>query len=241
MKIAIVDDDESQLSLLTQYITAEAAAFSHCEHQLIPFRSGEAFLDTWSSGAYDLIILDIFMGGLTGMDVAFRIRQSDPDVLLVFCTSSNEFASESYEVGAQHYLRKPVTHDDIKRMFQRLDLGSYERSRVIRLPDGHAVMLHDILYTDYENHVVTVHFKNTQPYRLRTRQSEIEELLLPCGYFCAPYKGVTVNFHAVVTLTNDTITLTDGTNIPLTRRKTKEVKEAYKKFCFQQMKKKVGV
>lgn len=52
----------------------------------------------WTPGMCDLVILDIFMGGVTGMDVAREIRRSDREVKLVFCTTSNEFASESYEV-----------------------------------------------------------------------------------------------------------------------------------------------
>lgn len=240
MKIAIVDDDAKQRQLLQQYIAAEVEALTGHQFQITAYESGEAFLEDWQSHKFDLIILDIYMGGMTGMDVAFRIRETDDHVLLAFCTSSNEFASESYEVGAQHYLRKPITPLGIKRMFQRLRLDAYAHSQTVRLPDGHAVVLRNILYTEYENHVVTVHMKEKQTYRLRTRQSEIEALLLASGFFCTPYKGITVNFHAVESMTDDTIHLTDGSDIPLTRRKVKEVRDAYKKFCFQQMRQEVG-
>jgi len=239
MKVAIVDDDPQQRQLLKTLISEELSAYPY-QHSLRSFDSGEAFLAQWPKNHYDLVVLDIYMGGMTGMDVAFRIREQDDQVMLAFCTSSNEFASESYEVGAQHYLRKPITKAAISRMFQRLNLQSYEEKRTIRLPDGHLVVLRNILYTDYENHVVTVHMRSGEPYTLRTRQSEIEELLLPSGFFCSPIKGVTVNFHAVRTMTDDTITLTDETQIPLSRRKAKEVREAYKKFCLDLIRKEVS-
>ena len=94
MKIAIVDDDRQLSDRLMEYMDALLAG--SCEWLHYP--SGEAFLAAWTPGMCDRVILDIFMGGVTGMDVAREIRRSDREVKLVFCTTSSEFASESYEV-----------------------------------------------------------------------------------------------------------------------------------------------
>ena len=75
------------------------------------FPSGEAFLASYRPGLFDLIILDIFMKEITGMDTARKIRESDQTVRIVFSTSSNDFASESYEVNACYYLKKPYGTD----------------------------------------------------------------------------------------------------------------------------------
>ncbi len=238
MRIAILDDDPQQLQAMKQYVQAELAPFLQQSHQVEEFPSGEAFLAKWEPFTYDLIILDIYMDTLTGMDVAYKIRERDDRVLLAFCTSSNEFASESYDVGARYYLRKPINQDSVSRMFKKFDLQHYERIRTVQLPDGHSVMLRSILYTDYDNHVVTVHLNGQAPYKLRTKQSDIEALL-PTGDFCVPYKGVTVNFHGVVSISDDTLTLKDGSQVPLTRRKIKEVKDAWKRFQMDQLRKEV--
>ena len=60
------------------------------------FLSGTDFFAAWKTGMYDLIFLDIYLKDCLGIDIARQIRESDKDVLLVFCTTSNEFASESY-------------------------------------------------------------------------------------------------------------------------------------------------
>ena len=96
MKIAIVDDDLKMFERMQAYLK-EALGGSA---ELAYFSSGEAFLQAWQPRAYDLVILDIFMAHLTGVEVAKEIRKTDADVKLVFSTTSNEFASESYEVNA---------------------------------------------------------------------------------------------------------------------------------------------
>lgn len=67
------------------------------------------------------------------MEVARRLRAGDGQVRLAFATSSNDFASESYEVGACYYLRKPFRPEGVRAMLERLDLEALERSRRLRL------------------------------------------------------------------------------------------------------------
>ena len=144
MRIAIVDDDtQTQKSLyadLTELLGLPA--------DIRTFGSGEHFLSCFEPGAFHLVILDIFTGKLTGMDVARKIRETDQDVRLVFCTSSNEFASESYEVDACHYLHKPFGKDRLCAMINRLDLENAEKLRSLQLPDGQSIVLRDILYAE---------------------------------------------------------------------------------------------
>ena len=109
MRIALIDDDRAQIEALSRLVLAEVSNSGYPASKIEAFDSGEAFLAKWQPGAYDIMILDIFMDGLSGVDVARKIREADDTVRLVFCTTSNEFASESYEVNAQYYLHKPVT------------------------------------------------------------------------------------------------------------------------------------
>ena len=237
MRIAIVDDDSFQLTFLYNLINMELSSISHKEHQIDTFDSGVRFLKEWTPNTYDLVVLDILMDHLTGIEVAHKIRETDSHVRLAFCTSSNEFASESYEVNAQHYLLKPITKDSISKLFQRLKLDDMEQERILRLPDGHPVILRNIIYTEYSNHVVTFYVRNETPYRIRITQAETEGLLLPHGFFVSPYKGITVNMHAIIDFTEDMLTMCDGTKLMITRRKLKEVRDTYKHFRLEQNKK----
>ena len=242
MKIALVDDEIVQLQYLHELLSTELnTRFNHTPHWIDTYRSGQSFLDHWQAGEYDVIILDIFMGGITGVDVAKKIRLTDPNAKLVFCSRSNEFAAESYQVNAQYYLVKPATRGSISNMLQRLNLELLQLKQTVTLPDGHNVILRQILYTEYYNHVVTLHMKNKETHRVRTNHVTVEELLTPWGYIHSPTKGILVNFHEVTHFTEDSFTMSDGTVLPISRRKSKEILAAYTKFQFQKMRSEVEV
>ena len=240
MKIALVDDELTQLMNLKKLLSNQLLQLSpEASHLIDTYRSGQSFLDHWTAGQYDVIVLDIFMGGITGVEVAKEIRRTDRDVKLVFCSHSNEFATESYEVNAQYYLLKPATPGSITNMLQRLNLELIQLQQFVTLPDGHDVILRDIVFTEYYNHVVTVHMKNKETYRIRTNHATMEDLLTPCGFIYSPNKGILVNFHEVAAVSDDSFTMSDGTVLPISRRKHKEIQTAYIKFRFQKMRSEV--
>ena len=62
-------------------------------------------------------------------------------------------------------------------MFRRLNLDVLEKMKIVTLPDGHPILIFNILFTDYYNHVVTLYVKGEEPYRIRMSQAELEALL----------------------------------------------------------------
>lgn len=237
MKIALVDDDHCSLEHLTKLISRQLDLMGDSRRRIDTYCSGEEFLESWKSGAYDLIILDIFMGEILGIDVAHKIRETDPDVRLAFCTSSNEFACESYEVNAHYYLQKPVSEQNIKRMLDRLNLEIIERIRTVKLSDGQDIILRNILFTQYSGHTAQIHLKNGTILRARITHSELEELLCEHTYFCCCSKGVIVNFYEATGIQDAVFHMTDKSLVPISRRKSKAVTEAYNRFHFAQMRK----
>ena len=109
MKIAIVDDQIKDINELSKMIIDEFEKFDINIEKFDFFNCGEDFLCLWQPGKYEVLILDIFMKDLSGVDVAMKIRELDNEVKLVFITASNEFASESYMVNASFYLKKKRT------------------------------------------------------------------------------------------------------------------------------------
>lgn len=241
MRIALVENEVELLTQLTELISKELSSIGDLSHQIHTFTSGEEFLEKWHVGRYDLIILDIYMkeNGLLGIEVAHKIRETDDVVRLAFCTTSNEFASESYEVDAKFYLKKPITEEGIAKLFKRLDIESMELNRTVTLPDSRPVYLRKILYTEYNNHIITLHFKDDTSYKVRISQKDMEDLLMPYGFFCTPNKGLIVNFYEVKRIHEEMLILSDGEQLPISRRKLKDIKDAYTKFCFTKMRKEV--
>lgn len=233
MKIAVVDDDFKQYRHLRDHLEEFLGNFS----ETVYFRSGESFLESWKSDNFDLIILDIFMDGITGMDVAREIRKTDPDVKIAFSTTSNDFASESYELNACYYLHKPFGTDQIKTMINRLNLAEIEKKRTVKLPDGTNAVLREIIYVDCAAHLITLHGKQRENIVLRANFSEIERLLCAYPYFISPTKGIIINFYEVSKQNRDSFIMSDGTHVPISRRKANEVLDAYSSFLFSALRK----
>lgn len=233
MKIAIVDDDRQLHDRLKAYLDDLLAG----SYEWLYYPSGEAFLSEWAPGMCDLVILDIFMGGLTGMEVAREMRRADREVKIVFCTTSNEFASESYEVNACYYLHKPLEKEQVKAMLDRVDLAQLERARTVQLPDGTAAVLRDIIYADCAAHYVTLHCRHGKSVRVRASLGDLERLLCAYPYFFCPSKGLIVNLYEVAAQGTDAFRMSDGSPIPISRRKAKEATEVYSSFLFDQLRK----
>ncbi len=232
MKIAIVDDRSEEIQCLRNILDDELP-----QAEVATFTTGKDFLDTWETGLYDLILLDIYMGELTGVDVARIIRKTDMDARIVFCTTSNEFASESYEVGANYYLQKPVSQNSFQKMLQMIRLGEYEINRFITLPDGQRIVLRNITYTEYYNHSIIIHSKKRADLQTRMSQTEWIALLSEHSFLYSCSKGIVVNFHEVERQEDGMFVLKNGSAVPISRRKTKETSEAFAHFRFEQMRK----
>jgi len=107
MNIAICEDDAADAAeirtILDRYIEQNGYTAG-----ISVFGSGEDLLTAFSPGLYDIIFLDIYMGGITGIETARKIRDVDPGSALVFITSSADHSLESYSVRGSAYVVKPI-------------------------------------------------------------------------------------------------------------------------------------
>ncbi len=233
MRIALVDDEKLQLNTTYTKLTSALNTLGIVVQRIDCFSSGEEFLKSWSKGDYDIILLDIYMGEQDGVSVARTIRETDTDVILAFCTTSNEFASESYEVEARYYLQKPVSEEKLAIMLKRLNLTKVEKNRAIYLPDGYRCLLKHILYTEYSNHTVTFHIKDSNPHSVYMNHSDAEAILLHYKQFHSINKGCIVNFAMVDKLDSNAFCMQNREILPISRRRYKEVHDAYTRYHFE--------
>ncbi len=235
MRIAIVDDEELYLNQLHDTIRKELTVLGIGMTQVDRFHSSEEFFATWTSQKYHVIFLDIYIDQDNGVDIARRIRETDEDVTLVFCTTSNEFAAQSYEVDAKYYLQKPITEEKVASMLKRVNFARLEKNQAILLPDGYRCILHKIQYTNYMNHSVVYYIEGTEPHNVYMSHADAEKLLLSHDEFCTINKGNIVNLSMVDKITKNAFQMKNGELLPISRRRYKEVAEAYAAYKFKQM------
>ena len=107
MKIWIVEDEAPQRMLLCDLVR-QACGKHGVKADIVALESGESLTNAYQPGA-DLLLLDIDMPGINGMDAAHIIRQKDERVLIAFCTNLVSRALDGYAVAAMDFLVKPVT------------------------------------------------------------------------------------------------------------------------------------
>ena len=238
MNIAIVDDRKSDSDRLVGFIDTYMEQHGLQCGAIDRFSSGEDFLGAFTSGKYDLIVLDIYMGGITGMETAKRIRRMDHDCRIIFITTSPEFAVESYDVSASFYLLKPIEKSGVFAALDRCGLQATERARTVEVttPFGKAALpVHDVSYTEYARRQVLVHLKNGQDMEVSMSQRDFSALLLQYPWFCDCIKGILVNFEDVDKLLEDRFLLKSGVQIPISRLKYRDVREQFLEYSYSKV------
>ena len=118
MRAAICDDRAEDARLVAQYVRAWAESRGGSAALEI-FPSAEAFLFTYDEDKdFDLLLLDVEMGGMDGVTMARRVRAENASVQIVFITGYTDYIAEGYDVAALHYLVKPVREE---KLFEVLD------------------------------------------------------------------------------------------------------------------------
>ena len=234
MRIAIIDDLLTDL----EYLRSNVCRWAD-EHAvpLIPgpalFENGETFLEQFQKDRYDIIFLDIFMEGMNGMDTARRIRECDDACRLVFTTTSAEYAVDSNEVDSSYYLVKPYSYEKLSLALDRCSAAFLEQGQFIIVPDrgtDRKLFLHPITWTEYADRRILVHMRDGTTLTVSMNQGEFAEQLLKYPYFCDCMKGILVNFEAVVKLYSDHFLLKDGTLVPISRLKYRNVREQFSDY-----------
>lgn len=103
MKVLLIDDDAELGAMLSEYLAAEGF-----EASLV--RNGEDGVSAALSGRHDLVILDVMLPRLSGVEVLRRIRQSDGALPVIMLTAKGDDVDRvvGLEMGADDYVPKPV-------------------------------------------------------------------------------------------------------------------------------------
>lgn len=184
MRIAVVEDDEAVRKQLAAYIDRYFEGNKQ-RYRLSMFNDGDEILENYTA-SYDLILLDIQMKRLDGMETARRLRELDENVYLIFVTNLANYAIKGYSVNALDFVLKPVNYLMLKTLLVRVEKKlNVLASSYITLPTekGMArVDVREITYVETSNHLSVVH-TDRGDYTLRESMKNIEEMLKNQPFF----------------------------------------------------------
>jgi DNA-binding LytR/AlgR family response regulator len=228
-EIVLADDDQKELDILIHLIGTYyfgKTQLKSIPHNLHIFNSGSAVLDYFAGEKnVNIIFLDIVMPGISGVETAKYLRDKGFDGYIVFLTSVNDFAAESYKVRAFSYLLKPVKKEQLFNVIQKIEdarTKSYEEDTAAILIQSKQyyrnVLFREIVYVEIMGHKLYIQLTNNEKISLNKPLHEISPALLADDRFAHCHGSIIANMDFVETIKDNAAVLRTGQSIPISRR-----------------------
>lgn len=237
MRIAACDDDLKFLQELSHLLNHYGEEYNCNIEYKICTNPLELVSQIEKGIHYDVILLDVFMPGINGIQCAKDIRIYDNFVKIVFLTTSTEYAVESYSVKAYDYLLKPLQKE---RLFSLLCEVEKEEDKsekniiVVKTKTGITkIALKKLEYCEVVNRKLILHLTNKEDLECSIRINELEDKLASFGMFFRVHRSYLINMDYIKTLTTHSIIMENGAKIPVPREKYAQIKQTYMEYVFQ--------
>lgn len=232
MHIAVCDDNFDELSriasLLEDYCRTREGSITYES-----FHSAMELLETIKVRPFDLLLLDILMPGITGIEAARELRRSDSNIPIIFLTSSREYAVESYRVSAEDYIMKPAQKDEIFPILDRQLVRLTQEDAYLTLKTGNGIVklpFSQIVYVEVINRSVQFILTDGEIRKAYGYLTDYETDLLSDHHFYKPHRSYVVNLSHVTELNKKGFTTKDGKTVPVARDTFPKAKAAYMKY-----------
>jgi DNA-binding LytR/AlgR family response regulator len=230
INIVICDDEQAEVVYLTSLVRKWAVA-RDIPVRLSDYESSESFLFAYEDNkAVDILLLDIQMKKINGIELAHRIRRDNETVQIVFITGYPDFIAEGYDVSALHYLIKSVKEDKLFEVLDKAVSHLKKSPRIITFPKTGGdikIKADDIIYAEVLSHTVSLYLVNgKEDFQLRI--SDMEDLLGDRFFRC--HRSYIVSMKYVKRITKTAMILDDGREIPLSRNLYDAANQAFIKY-----------
>lgn len=228
LTIAIVDDDSTQTEYLRQLLDKWAD-----ERRMVvdihSYASGEAFLFEYEDKACNLLLLDIEMKGISGMELAKKLRAAGDNLPIVFITGFADYMSEGYDVEALHYLLKPLDCDKFSKVLDRYAVRKPALSDEIIIDTVNGSMhisISEIMYAEAFGRTSRLYMRDERQIDCNIGIGVLFDRL-KSGDFVHCHRSYVVNLRYVRAVGRTEIVLDNGKTVPVSRRIYGEVNKAF--------------
>lgn len=233
LRVAYCEDETAQAEYVSDMIKNWGERKNTaCDVDL--YGSAEEFLfemDEAELFAYDLILLDISMQGMSGFSLAEKIRSTDKKVRLAFITSDADYVFRGYEVEAFRYIMKPVTQVKLDELLDSVSaqVGEDMAEYVILEVSGQnrKIDKSDILYVEVDGHYTTIHCEKEEFTVKESFKDVLAMLNADATVFCRCHRSAAVNIDKVMRIGRELCRLKGGQELAVSRGMYEELNRAF--------------
>lgn len=237
MNVAIVEDCVEHSNLIEAYIE-EWSAKAGKKVTVTVYESGDKFwFHNEDTSHIDVVFLDIQMPGISGVELARKIREKNQEIAIVFTTGIDDYIAEGYELEAIHYLMKPVSAEKVGLCLDKVAKKTKQREQYITYNSDENVCkaaYSQIWWISAMGHhvILGVEGSDGSVKRVTARNSigDIEKQLLTCDMFRKTHRSYIVNLMHVKIITKTDVIMDNQDKIPLSRRLYQQVNESFIRF-----------
>lgn len=233
IRIGICDDSSAFLQQARFMIDHWEACPRNINTEL--FEDADALISAHSKKPFDIILLDVVMPLLNGIEAARELREKDKTVKIVFLTSSAEFALDSYTVKASNYLLKPV---EPSKLFACLDELISEIQHVSKcitvkgIDAAHRIALSDIECVEAQGKHIVFSLTGNRLVESPEPLYAYESILVLDDGFCKCHRSYIVNIHHIDSYSHSEIVMRSGYRVPISRSCQKSFEAMYFSVVF---------
>ena len=197
--------------------------------------NGEEALEAVERLNPSLIITDLKMPRMDGIEMLRRLRERGEDLPVAFITGSTDHALDGYRLSALKYIEKPVRQRDLHEILElaRLKKASAPALTVQRKGVSESVPISGIAYMEQQGHVLLIHTKNGGVISVYEKLSDAAARLSGAGFFQS-HKSFIANLAFVDHIDSELrcFVMHDGKNIPIRRELMGRARLAWENFLF---------
>lgn len=235
MRIAIVDDEQSLLRLASHTIN-DYGKEKNIDIEVNEFLSGTDFLESFSASAYDVIFMDVYMPGMSGIDTVLNIRKTDANVSVIFLTTSESHMKEALSCHAFDYLVKPATRKDFFKVLDEciLMLGDkvLSNSKILDIKYKGIdinIPVNQIISVSSNGHLVDIYAQRDE-YSVKENFSTVAEKLSECNNFILLNRGILVNMDYIDRFDEGDCYMKNGLRFSVKIKSYRTVRQAYEDY-----------
>lgn len=233
MKIAVCDDVSADRQIISEYLLRYSQE-NLLDIQIAEFDGGEELLLAFSASPFKIIFIDIYLDGISGVETAYKIREVDKGCSIIFTTSSVDYRADGFEVGAIHYLVKPVTYLDATAAMERCKGHFSSEEKYFSITSARQVIrikMKNVLYAEVFGKEVLIHTADG-PFKTYKSLSEIADLLQG-GHFLQCHRCYLVNMQHISGILKEGFQLSNGKTIPIRKNGRQNTKDVFTDYLFR--------